>query len=406
MGASDETQPLESLAQLRERRLAPLSAEEEQALAALEAGLFGSTRGPTTLARYVLEERLGQGAHGIVYRAHDPGLDRKVAIKLLRPDAYRGADPSEARSWLVREAQALAKVSHPNIVTVHDVGEYEIAPHAGLGVFVVMELVDGPTLAQWLAQPQEPAEVLRHFLAAGRGLAAAHAAGLVHRDFKPHNVLLGSDGRARVVDFGLAVPTRGGKVTADGSEVAGTPRYMAPEQHAGAEIDARSDQFAFCVALFEGLYRERAFEGEDAEALAEAKRSHPPRVPRNAGPPGLFAALARGLAFDARDRHRDMDTLLDVLARQSEQLVSPASASDSHALSPVAVRVQQALSTVLGKHTAARALALACRRAGKLPGALDLADLDVVVRTLAPMLRTLAGRQVATRVLAAITEQP
>ncbi len=159
------------------------------------------------VGRYVVLDRIGAGGMGVVYAAYDPELDRRVALKLLRPDRF-GGDAGRLR--LLREAQALARLTHPNVVAVYDVGTF------GDRVFVAMELVEGETLRQWLrAEPRSPRpwrEVLERFLPAGRGLAAAHAAGLVHRDFKPENVLLGRDGRARVVDFGLA------KALADAAE--------------------------------------------------------------------------------------------------------------------------------------------------------------------------------------------
>src|SRR5437763_1115036 len=203
----------------------------------------GLDRG-ATVGRYVVLDRIGAGGMGVVYAAYDPELDRRVAIKLLRPDRFS----SEAgRLRLLREAQALARLTHPNVVAVYDAGTF------GDRVFVAMELVEGETLRQWLGEgPRSWREVLDRFLPAGRGLAAAHAAGLVHRDFKPENVLLGRDGRVRVMDFGLArveehaqestalpmmvralteesVPRPLGPLTQEG-RVLGTPNYMSPEQ--------------------------------------------------------------------------------------------------------------------------------------------------------------------------------
>jgi serine/threonine protein kinase len=146
--------------------------------------------------RYVIVERLGRGGMGVVYRAYDSELDRHVAVKLVRADLAGG---ERLKQRLIREAQAMARLSHPNVVTVFDVGE------ANGQVFVAMELLEGGTLATWLrAERRSGAEILRRFLAAGRGLEAAHAAGFVHRDFKPDNVLLGPGGRVCVTDFGLA----------------------------------------------------------------------------------------------------------------------------------------------------------------------------------------------------------
>ncbi|MCA9693542.1 MAG: serine/threonine protein kinase, partial [Myxococcales bacterium] len=209
-----------------------------------------------SIDRYLILARLGEGGMGLVYAAHDPELDRKVAIKLLRGDPT----DSGARDRLLREAQAMARLSHPNVITVHDVGT------ARGHVFVAMEYVEGGTLGTWLEEQERGwRAVLDVFLAAGRGLAAAHEAGLVHRDFKPDNVLLERDGRVRVADFGLAryglgaapthppapaeAPTdmtRTGvslntKLTITGATV-GTPAYMAPEQLGGVDVDARADQ--------------------------------------------------------------------------------------------------------------------------------------------------------------------
>ncbi|MFP2912024.1 protein kinase domain-containing protein, partial [Pyxidicoccus sp. 3LFB2] len=237
-----------------------------------------------TLGRYVVLERIGAGAMGVVYAAYDPQLDRQVALKVLRPE---GRQVEELRLRLVLEAQALARLSHANVVAVFDVGAH------GDCVFLAMELVDGVTLAEWLKQPRPWQEVLRVFGEAGRGLAAAHAAGLVHRDFKPANVLVGLDGRPRVTDFGMARPLNreqgaAARVAPDvaavstGSPTAsplatpltrtgvllGTPAYMAPELLGGRRADARSDQFSFCVALHEALYGVRPFEGDSLEAMA------------------------------------------------------------------------------------------------------------------------------------------
>ena len=198
--------------------------------------------GGARLGRYALLRVLGEGGMGVVFAAYDPQLDRKVAIKLVRP-AYTATSGGEAKARLLREAQALAKLRHPNIVTVYEVGEY------GDEVFVAMEFVDGVTLRTWqFEHARSWREVVRVYVAAGRGLAAAHRAGLVHRDFKPDNVLVGADGQPRVADFGLARedrpalaeaahnPGEGGlladRLTATGV-VMGTPMYMSPEQHLG-----------------------------------------------------------------------------------------------------------------------------------------------------------------------------
>ena len=226
-----------------------------------------------SIDRYRVEARLGAGGMGVVYAAHDPELDRPVAVKLLHARALGDSHATDARVRLMREAQAVAKISHPNVIAVHDIGTWKPdgdgdAPGQ---VFVAMELVDGWNLRQWCAErPRAWREVLRAYLAAGRGIEAAHAVGLVHRDIKPDNILIGRDGRIRVTDFGMArvdpasIRPRSGEANKPRQEalstpltqtgaVLGTPAYMAPEQHAGAPTDARTDQFSFCVALWEAL---------------------------------------------------------------------------------------------------------------------------------------------------------
>ena len=263
---------------------------------------------------------LGAGGMGVVVSAYDPDLDRKVAIKLLRADGGgEGPAATERRARLVREAQAMAKLSHPNIVTVHQVGT------SGDQVFVVMEHIDGGTLRAWLAaKTRSWREVREMFERAGRGLAAAHAAGIVHRDLKPENVMVGSDGRVRVTDFGLAraspSPSHSGtspnpSITAAGA-LLGTPRYMAPEQHDGKPVDARADQFAFCVALYEALFGTMPFAGNTAAALAAAVRRGQVRDPKGGECPAwLRRAVLRGLRPEPDERYPGMAELLADLGR-------------------------------------------------------------------------------------------
>src|SRR6476646_6451327 len=217
---------------------------------------------------------------GVVHAAFDPDLERRVALKVLRSEPGAG---DEARQRLLREARAMARLMHPNVVTVHEVGT------ASGRDYVAMELVDGASLAEWLRhKPRSRHEIVQVFLAAGRGLAAAHDAGLVHRDFKPHNVLRSGGGRICVTDFGLArgvdatglettakltagaqqssTPSSLSGLTATGS-VLGTPAYMAPEQWSGGSVGPPADQFAFCVALWEALAGERPFRGSTLEQL-------------------------------------------------------------------------------------------------------------------------------------------
>lgn len=318
---------------LRAARSAPPAVETEEALARLESKLFAVPRARKALDRYTLLRRLGQGTSGVVYLADDPKLHRKVAIKLLHPRVAIGEGNLEARARLLREAQALARSPHPNIVAVYDVGTYDT--DAGeCGVFIVMEYVEGPTLQTWLgAQKRSWHDVLDVFVAAGRGLAAAHRMGVTHRDFKPANVIVGDEGRVRVLDFGLARGVDGGEDTlpADGSTAAklalegtlthegtvlGTSAFMAPEQHAGRPADPASDQYSFCVALWEGLYGARPFLGRSLEELAAMKRTGPPQPPRSVDVPRRLATvLARGLAVEPTRRWPDMDALTDALAR-------------------------------------------------------------------------------------------
>jgi eukaryotic-like serine/threonine-protein kinase len=288
---------------------APSSGDE------LEAG--------TTLGRYRILAPLGQGAMGVVYAAYDPRLDRRVALKVLHTSDAHGDSTSAGPERLAREAQALARLAHPNVVAVHDTGI------VGGRVFVAMELVAGVTLRQWAAQTERGwRELVEQVLRAGRGLAAAHAAGLVHRDFKPENVIVGDDGRVRVVDFGLA--REAGRhqaaaeldsesspidqLTREGALIS-TPAYMAPEQFLGGLIDARTDQFAFCVTIWELVHRQRPFSGEGAAALGYQITREPPSdpPPSSAVPGWLDRLLRRGLAKAPAERYASLDELLDAI---------------------------------------------------------------------------------------------
>ncbi|HEX4449671.1 MAG TPA: serine/threonine-protein kinase [Kofleriaceae bacterium] len=274
---------------------------------------IGQTPG-ATIGRYELDARIGAGAMGVVWRAHDPKLGRDVALKLLR----RRDELLTER--LVREAQAMAQISHPNVVAVYDVGS------AGDATYIAMELVDGKSLRQWqLAERHTVPEIVGAYVAAGRGLAAAHGAGIVHRDFKADNVLVGSDGRVRVTDFGLAAsepaPTSAHEIadvelTTSGS-VLGTPAYMAPEQFSGGNVDPRTDQFNFCASLYEALYGERPFPGAKFDELGAnviAGKLKPP-PPGTQVSNGLRAIVVRGLSPKPSERFPSMDHLLAELGR-------------------------------------------------------------------------------------------
>ncbi len=279
------------------------------------------------IGRFVIVDTIGQGGMGVVYSAYDPALDRRVAIKLLRRGGG-GSQDSGGTARLAREAQAMARLSHPNVVPVYDVGR------VGDSLFVAMEFVDGVTLHEWLKQrPRSWRDVVAVFLAAGRGLDAAHRAGIVHRDFKPANVLVGADGRTRVTDFGLARSVHGElppestsdqtpaisldtPLTMRGS-VMGTPGYMAPEQYLGQQTSPATDQFAFCVSLYEALYGARPFKGTDLATLQRLTQSGevPPPPKGSTVPAWLFPIIARGLTTDPLRRHASMRALLALLER-------------------------------------------------------------------------------------------
>jgi serine/threonine protein kinase/tetratricopeptide (TPR) repeat protein len=339
------------------------------------------------IGRFVVLTMVGRGGMGEVYAAFDPDLDRKVAVKLLRSEGAGGVEPSEGRSRMLREAQTIAKLSDPNVVTVYDVGTFDGR------VFLAMELVDGHTLSYWLhARRRTWREILGCYRAAGQGLAAAHRAGVVHRDFKPDNVMVGHDGGVRVMDFGLArtVVNRGCPGAVRGARQApapvlvpllatcraaeanpsaddtagatrdlakpftlfpfspsvpglrssasapacassgltesgammGTPAYMSPEQFApeqfhGKETDARSDQFSFCVALYEGLYGRRPFSGQTVDEIFRSVVAGEVReAPAESKVPSwIRRVILRGLRPNREDRYASMEDLLAALER-------------------------------------------------------------------------------------------
>ncbi len=313
----------------------------------------------TALGRFVVLGLVGRGAMGEVYGAYDPDLDRKIAIKLLRARADRTGDTAERRARLMREAQATAKISHPNVVVVYDAGTF------GDRVFIAMEFVEGCTLRYWLQEKDRTwHEILEAFLAAGRGLAAAHEKEFVHRDFKPDNVMVAHGGQIRVMDFGLArlagngLASRGAEARAADDDIIreldvestvdliatpvvgrplvgdalasptatqafrdkitltgallGTPAYMSPEQFMSRPADARSDQFSFCVALHEAIYGARPFGGRTIEELASnVVAGHPATPPRSSRVPSwVRKVLERGLSVDPGARYPTMDALL------------------------------------------------------------------------------------------------
>lgn len=299
--------------------------ERAHALEAVSAALLEREPEHQRLGRYVLLRRLGSGAMGVVYSAYDPQLDRKVALKLLR----RVRSKDEGRTEVLREARAMARLSHPNVVTVHEVDE------EGGRIFLAMEYVSGGTLRSWMRAERRPwKDVADVFLRAGRGLAAAHAADLIHRDFKPENVLMTGTGEPLVADFGLATvvetpsiedgndeQTEQNLLVSGGGGRVGTPGYMAPEVFAWEPADALSDQFSFAVALFEGLYGQRPFAGSDLQSLRENAEQGRVQMPDSTGdvPAGLRRLVLRGLSARPEERYPSMDALLEAL----EPLVHP-----------------------------------------------------------------------------------
>ncbi|HEU0035654.1 MAG TPA: serine/threonine-protein kinase [Kofleriaceae bacterium] len=293
--------------------LGATSLGEAAAIGRIEKALFGGGDRLVNVGRYAIRELIGAGAFGKVYRARDPELDRDVALKVLTVD-----DVEADRAALLAEARVMAALGHPNVAAVHDAGIVD--DRGRTRVFIAMELVDGASLRAWLETPRPPAATLDVLRQAGRGLAAAHAAGIVHRDFKPDNVLVGRDGRVRVVDFGLArsvaVPS------GDGSSLAGTPAYMAPEQLAGGAATERTDQFAYAVTAWEALHGERPFAGATLDAIRDAM-TRPP-VGRRRVASTIGRALARGLAIDPEARWPSVAALVDALEPRHARWIVPA----------------------------------------------------------------------------------
>ena len=278
------------------------------------------------VGRYQILGAVGRGGMGEVYAAYHPDLDRRIALKVVQGS---GGKTGEHRARLLREARAIARLSHPNVVTVHDAGTF------GDRVFIAMELIDGRTIDQWLrAERRTWQEILDVFIAAGRGLAAAHAADVIHRDFKPQNVMIAKSGSVHVMDFGLArlalddaskVPAADEDeptlpiepLTKTGATV-GTPAYMSPEQFRRERVDARSDQFSFCVALHEALFGTRPVAAR-AEANT-ATRGTSARSPRTGVPGWLRSIVLRGASVDREQRYRSMEELLAALQRGRTRL--------------------------------------------------------------------------------------
>ncbi|MDC0667927.1 serine/threonine-protein kinase [Nannocystis radixulma] len=286
----------------------PDSVDAELVRARLMTAMFGREAGSPRFGRFELRERIGEGGMGVVYRAFDPQLERTVAVKLIDTRAF----PASQRERALREARSLARLAHPNVITVFEAGLTDDR------VWIAMEYVPGTTMRDYLTRTPRPpsASILRHWIAVGRGLVAVHAAGLVHRDVKPSNVLIGDDGRARLIDFGLVHSPRGepyapgstqesGASSDEAPRSAGTPRsaafvgtraYAAPEQLAGREVDAAADQYSLCVAIWESLAGRRPALADDATI--------------ERAPPRLVRALVRGLSLDPRARFGSLAELL------------------------------------------------------------------------------------------------
>jgi adenylate cyclase len=347
----------------------------DSALSAVAEGIGLGAR----MGRYELRSVVGAGGMGMVFEALDPELERSVAVKVL----LRARVETEATA-LRREGQTMARLTHPNVIRIYDVG-------VGHGhAFVAMEFVRGGTLADWLARAaRSPGEIVATFVQAGRGLAAAHDAGLMHRDFKPANVLVGVDGRVLVTDFGIAreVPTgpigsaidrdrRALAVTATWTQgLVGTPAYMAPEALLCRVVDARADQFSFCVALWRALFGTAPFPGETLGALIDAVTAGVPLPPSpdaaSRVAPALRAVLERGLRTDPAARFPSMHALLAELERACARAVSSIavlpfddlSAARDHAYlcDGIAEEILTSLARVDGLRVAARASSFALR---------------------------------------------
>lgn len=309
---------------VRSERSQFYSSERSDTLPSMAGAAAALSRG-SRLGRYIVLDTLGAGGMGVVYAAYDPVLERKVAVKVVRAKGTPQAQEA-VRARLLREGKTIARLSHPHIVAVFDMSAAEGQ------VFIAMELAAKGSLKRWLHEEKRGwHEVLDKFLDAARGLEAAHREGLVHRDFKPENVLVGDDGRVRVTDFGLSSSvtpprldaasattrpaSRSGPSLTEEGVLMGTPAYMAPEQYMGRTVDAQSDQFSFCVALWEGLYGERPFTTTAEAAKWELKE--PPAT--TLVPLWVKRALLRGLSREPASRFSDMASLIAALSADPDQ---------------------------------------------------------------------------------------
>lgn len=339
---ADDTLPAPELESTVTRAGLPAVGEQELGVEAMRRRLtermFGEVERPLYVGRFRLSATLGSGGMGVVYLGEDDKLGRRVAIKVVHRRDLAGHGSELQR--MLREARSLARLSHPNIVQIYEVDERDGE------LFIVMEYVRGVTLHEWLAErSRRYDEVVAMFLAVGRGLAAAHAAGIVHRDVKPNNAIVGEDRRVRLIDFGLAIGAASSSAVAQrtdrlatmgladsagaptvaasarGEGIAGTPAYMSPEHWSGENVTAASDQFSFCVALYEGLYGHRPFVGPTPHALMEECRAGRLAIPRATNVPArLFRVLARGLSANPAQRYPSTEALLSALERAAARL--------------------------------------------------------------------------------------
>jgi tetratricopeptide (TPR) repeat protein len=295
-------QGVEDEVETHDHDFVPLTESEEIDLKAPEGSKIG---------RYEVIRSLGRGGMGVVYLAQDPKLGRRVALKLVKPSLSSDERADHFEKRLMREARAMARLAHPNVLTIYDVGIQEGQ------VFMASEWVDGGTLDEWMKEgPHRWPAIAQRFREAARGLVAAHAAGLIHRDFKPSNVMVGKDERVRVFDFGLVKSTTAniGDITTQlsGNFVVGTPAYMAPEQMVGKTADERSDQFSFCASMYEALAGVRPFTGRNLTELltniGSGKLEEPKKIPK-----WLWEVIRRGLKKKPEDRHESMAVVLKIM---------------------------------------------------------------------------------------------
>jgi serine/threonine protein kinase len=290
----------------------------------VKAHLFGKATEPVKVGRFRLQERLGAGGMGQVYAAIDTHSDRKVALKIIESDDGQG------RARIQREARVMSELSHPNVGVVYEVGAFEE------GMYLAMEFISGVTLRQWLETPRGWDEVLAALLQAADALAAAHGVRVIHRDFKPDNVMIDEDGHVSLLDFGLAKPmpeatsvelalsTMKTALTRPGARL-GTPGYMAPEQVLGKTVDARADVFAFCVTAYEALFGRFPFAGDSPErvVLSVLRGEVTPPPEHTEVPETVREAVLRGLSKDPEDRPGSMaEVVQGLLARPERALVA------------------------------------------------------------------------------------